>query len=130
MLLFFFFNDTATTEIYTLSLHDALPICRAVSSPDGAGTGAAGQRTPADQAEREHADTQQQVKDVVGVVQRREVGRVAVLVPGDREAVDRERQVDHAAPEEVRRGRPDGPGHREAGDTEEQVDDVVQDRDV
>src|SRR5256885_12394267 len=28
---FFFFNDTATTEIYTLSLHDALPICRQVS---------------------------------------------------------------------------------------------------
>src|SRR3712207_7640489 len=27
--LFFFFNDTATTEIYTLSLHDALPICGA-----------------------------------------------------------------------------------------------------
>src|SRR2546426_7424441 len=26
--MFFFFNDTATTEIYTLSLHDALPICR------------------------------------------------------------------------------------------------------
>src|SRR3712207_7620700 len=25
--MFFFFNDTATTEIYTLSLHDALPIC-------------------------------------------------------------------------------------------------------
>src|SRR2546430_15174841 len=31
---FFFFNDTATTEIYTLSLHDALPIspCRKASS--------------------------------------------------------------------------------------------------
>src|SRR2546422_2880791 len=29
MYLFFFFNDTATTEIYTLSLHDALPICAA-----------------------------------------------------------------------------------------------------
>src|SRR5688572_31590291 len=28
MLVYFFFNDTATTEIYTLSLHDALPICR------------------------------------------------------------------------------------------------------
>src|SRR3712207_9521116 len=28
MLVVFFFNDTATTEIYTLSLHDALPICR------------------------------------------------------------------------------------------------------
>src|SRR6266508_6465258 len=26
ILIFFFFNDTATTEIYTLSLHDALPI--------------------------------------------------------------------------------------------------------
>ena len=25
---FFFFNGTATTEIYTLSLHDALPICQ------------------------------------------------------------------------------------------------------
>src|SRR3712207_7785973 len=31
-LYFFFFNDTATTEIYTLSLHDALPICRSPSS--------------------------------------------------------------------------------------------------
>src|SRR5258708_18472016 len=29
MLSLFFFNDTATTEIYTLSLHDALPISRA-----------------------------------------------------------------------------------------------------
>src|SRR5258707_7014629 len=27
MFFVFFFNDTATTEIYTLSLHDALPIC-------------------------------------------------------------------------------------------------------
>src|SRR2546429_2986623 len=34
---FFFFNDTATTEIYTLSLHDALPISRG-------GDGAAAQR--------------------------------------------------------------------------------------
>src|SRR5688572_32468751 len=29
VLIVFFFNDTATTEIYTLSLHDALPICGA-----------------------------------------------------------------------------------------------------
>src|SRR5256885_10335191 len=29
---FFFFNDTATTEIYTLSLHDALPIWRSARS--------------------------------------------------------------------------------------------------
>src|SRR2546426_11038036 len=34
---FFFFNDTATTEIYTLSLHDALPIC--------SGAGSASRRT-------------------------------------------------------------------------------------
>src|SRR5256885_6971925 len=31
---FFFFNDTATTEIYTLSLHDALPICRRAADDD------------------------------------------------------------------------------------------------
>src|SRR3712207_7166598 len=34
----FFFNDTATTEIYTLSLHDALPICPCAR--------AAGRRSP------------------------------------------------------------------------------------
>src|SRR2546422_10201981 len=33
--LFFFFNDTATTEIYTLSLHDALPISRGRQCDDG-----------------------------------------------------------------------------------------------
>src|SRR5256885_10437468 len=32
--LFFFFNDTATTEIYTLSLHDALPILARFGSID------------------------------------------------------------------------------------------------
>src|SRR2546430_7510280 len=37
---FFFFNDTATTEIYTLSLHDALPI-------SASSRRAAGQRRPA-----------------------------------------------------------------------------------
>src|SRR2546430_5884924 len=33
LFIFFFFNDTATTEIYTLSLHDALPICRQRERP-------------------------------------------------------------------------------------------------
>src|SRR2546430_16138842 len=32
---FFFFNDTATTEIYTLSLHDALPILWEINGTDG-----------------------------------------------------------------------------------------------
>src|SRR3712207_8385040 len=37
--MFFFFNDTATTEIYTLSLHDALPICSrwGACGPGGSG---------------------------------------------------------------------------------------------
>src|SRR5256885_8352992 len=35
-LFFFFFNDTATTEIYTLSLHDALPISVAKARTTGA----------------------------------------------------------------------------------------------
>src|SRR3712207_8716577 len=43
-LFFFFFNDTATTEIYTLSLHDALPI----SQPQG--LSAAARRAPASAA--------------------------------------------------------------------------------
>src|SRR2546425_6326208 len=52
--MFFFFNDTATTEIYTLSLHDALPIsgvsartaqCRACSSGSASRTPAAGYRS-------------------------------------------------------------------------------------
>src|SRR2546426_10490240 len=40
---FFFFNDTATTEIYTLSLHDALPISlKRVAHPAIGGGDAAG----------------------------------------------------------------------------------------
>src|SRR2546427_1029827 len=35
---FFFFNDTATTEIYTLSLHDALPISKGISAGRGQNT--------------------------------------------------------------------------------------------
>src|SRR3712207_8936374 len=35
--MFFFFNDTATTEIYTLSLHDALPIYELGGSDEGKG---------------------------------------------------------------------------------------------
>src|SRR3712207_8751423 len=44
-----FFNDTATTEIYTLSLHDALPIWPAAwqnPHPHGARTASAGSPTP------------------------------------------------------------------------------------
>src|SRR3712207_7013573 len=37
MIVVFFFNDTATTEIYTLSLHDALPISPAIAARASAG---------------------------------------------------------------------------------------------
>src|SRR5207244_7426016 len=49
-LLFFFFNDTATTEIYTLSLHDALPILRNAEcgiEGDGSIPGASTRNRPA-----------------------------------------------------------------------------------
>src|SRR5256885_7531231 len=48
-ILFFFFNDTATTEIYTLSLHDALPIFAAGRrETSGAGSADAGPDGPAE----------------------------------------------------------------------------------
>src|SRR2546425_12763958 len=47
---FFFFNDTATTEIYTLSLHDALPI----SPPHGHDPAAAGRVRQGDLPARRH----------------------------------------------------------------------------
>src|SRR5258707_13353632 len=52
----FFFNDTATTEIYTLSLHDALPISlRHLAARRGGGEGprgARGRRRPPAQSKR------------------------------------------------------------------------------
>src|SRR5690349_6922618 len=52
--LFFFFNDAATPEIYTLSLHDALPICGSGRPPYAQrnGAGRAGRRRPALPARR------------------------------------------------------------------------------
>src|SRR3712207_6245055 len=46
--MFFFFNDTATTEIYTLSLHDALPICKNRDQPELFVTGSLRQLVPDD----------------------------------------------------------------------------------
>src|SRR2546422_7211662 len=42
---FFFFNDTATTEIYTLSLHDALPISTSRRAAPGRPTSSSGSRS-------------------------------------------------------------------------------------
>src|SRR5258708_26031599 len=49
---FFFFNDTATTEIYTLSLHDALPISNA--APSRASSCTDGRLDREDRARRRH----------------------------------------------------------------------------
>src|SRR5688572_31773887 len=54
MFFFFFFNDTATTEIYTLSLHDALPISYELALQDWLGT--AGFDRPEDEWPRRWAE--------------------------------------------------------------------------
>src|SRR5690242_21608488 len=56
---FFFFNDTATTEIYTLSLHDALPIFRHAAARPGRARlprapGLRGRRPVAQERSEEH----------------------------------------------------------------------------
>src|SRR3712207_8963588 len=68
LLLFFFFNDTATTEIYTLSLHDALPIWP----------------TSAWSARRPRPDRRRGPSALLAVVDRREAP--AELVDEDRES--------------------------------------------
>src|SRR5690349_25070610 len=68
LFLFFFFNDTATTEIYTLSLHDALPIsrglrCRIASLPVCRCSGT--RRHPVAARSEEHTSELQSRRDLV-----------------------------------------------------------------
>src|SRR3712207_6958281 len=79
----FFFNDTATTEIYTLSLHDALPI----SAPHP-GVDAPEQQRDGARVQGEQPDVRPQSGDVAPAVveggeeaagQRGEIGRAHVL---------------------------------------------------
>src|SRR5256886_7734228 len=55
----FFFNDTATTEIYTLSLHDALPICATARTTTASGsvTTRSSSATPAGAAQQQRTGT-------------------------------------------------------------------------
>src|SRR5258708_13129631 len=65
----FFFNDTATTEIYTLSLHDALPICAGLALEEHGGVGGGEQLEP--RGERAHRRRlSHQAEEIVGRVQR------------------------------------------------------------
>src|SRR5436853_951285 len=60
---YFFFNDTATTEIYTLSLHDALPISRrAIRRRSRAHDG---HRGPRQQRSEEHTSELQSLRHLV-----------------------------------------------------------------
>src|SRR5260221_8186899 len=93
--MFFFFNDTATTEIYPLSLHDALPISRQQSRrrPDRQGELSPPPRGPAHGARRseEHTSELQSHSDLVcrlllekkkRYLQRSSSPRVISAVPG------------------------------------------------
>src|SRR5258706_4091728 len=64
---FFFFNDTATTEIYTLSLHDALPISRFEAGRPSEVLINGNLLRPADQVERseEHTSELQSLTNLV-----------------------------------------------------------------
>src|SRR5258708_31969191 len=55
VIFFFFFNDTATTEIYTLSLHDALPISFQLRQPTAPMSAAAVTTTPSAAVARDSA---------------------------------------------------------------------------
>src|ERR1019366_10819994 len=61
---FFFFNDTATTEIYTLSLHDALPICF-LEGADDAAPGDEVRRLAGDLRSEEHTSELQSLTNLV-----------------------------------------------------------------
>src|SRR6267142_6798836 len=60
--IYFFFNDTATTEIYTLSLHDALPISRPRSSARPLSDSAAGTAPRHGRSEEHTSELQSHVK--------------------------------------------------------------------
>src|SRR5713226_10632260 len=61
LFLFFFFNDTATTEIYTLSLHDALPISRMKRRKDWPVTATSGSRVLIARSEEHTSELQSPV---------------------------------------------------------------------
>src|SRR2546426_5487113 len=83
IIFFFFFNDTATTEIYTLSLHDALPI--SLVAHDQLVLGAPGHRRGPDQARcvsgrKTPTGNRREGVDVVDTTRIDEVSAVAVGV--------------------------------------------------
>src|SRR5260370_6486408 len=82
---FFFFNDTATTEIYTLSLHDALPICASsTDSRSPQNTLPAGQPRPFDRQRRseEHTSELQSHLNLVCrlLLEKKKISQMAIML--------------------------------------------------
>src|SRR6202789_76372 len=99
----FFFNDPATTEIYTLSLHDALPISRGVGSSQSAKAPGAARRSCQHRRlalrSEEHTSELQSLIDLVCplLLEKRNRARSAVGMPGP-EHQDRRARLQQAAP--------------------------------
>src|SRR6266568_5659392 len=91
LVVFFFFNDTATTEIYTLSLHDALPIFVPPHrvSPDLARQPARARERddPPHQGEPRHRDHRRRRSDPEGAPDRGDDVRAAAALRGGRRAL-------------------------------------------
>src|SRR2546430_10031372 len=89
--LFFFFNDTATTEIYTLSLHDALPI----SPPPGLPVPDRARHGPAPASHRDRKSTRlnsshSQISYAVFCLKKKKRNPKKTLIPGDTPAIIKE----------------------------------------
>src|SRR5256885_15507155 len=97
--MFFFFNDTATTEIYTLSLHDALPIWPA----DGDVDLAIGQRLHRDALLVEVEQAQEIDEIALDEAQRAQVGQLRILEPQAAQRADLGPDLVHIGRSEERR---------------------------
>src|SRR6266567_5029845 len=100
-MLFFFFNDTATTEIYTLSLHDALPISAARAQSGRAertARGVRGGRGPAP-ARAAGAGVARQLAGALAAAPQARPGRATALARAPCRGRDGPHPVRRAAPD-------------------------------
>src|SRR2546430_12364644 len=84
--IFFFFNDTATTEIYTLSLHDALPIstaagCTGTAAGSGCRAGAWRGRCTHPRSEEHTSELQSQSNLVCRLLLEKKKTRLTLFAP-------------------------------------------------
>src|SRR2546422_1547312 len=117
----FFFNDTATTEIYTLSLHDALPISpnrrgHAPQRRGSHGAAAAPRRETLPEAPAQSSERLKQVEAGCEQPARERRGGGRIRKRGSRRAHARLRQGYHEAEDQQREGEPErAPGGTQRG---------------